>query len=320
MLTIGLFVLSLLASGQAAAGELQQFPGTRSAYVQGTLNLAAGERATLRRNEDGSYTLEKVERIGVEDVIPPRSGSPAEAQLNGAPAGALRFGLHARRDVGSLLKVENGAGDGLKYAGFIVRVSGGRPGGPTPTSVCTVPAGLVSFEHWPEPVTQIVIGSLERSDDRLPTCPPHAGSQQTADAAAGTEQPAGGEALAGLAAEGERLGRLSTLFALCAPYYAVDTEVGGRAADDFERRSAEAGWTRQQRQAAYDSGRARERAEVGLIMDTSGLAPGEARRLYAQMLSRLKTRCHQLAQELPGSVSDLDGGDRKLDTELRRVR
>lgn len=177
MLSAVSLALALLVSGQASQAELQQFPGTRSGFVQGTLNLAAGERATLRRNDDGSYTLEKVERIGVEDVLPPRSGTPDTPSPNGAPAGALRFGLQARRDVGTLLKVENGAGEGLKYQGYVVRFVGGQPREPAPTSVCTVPAGLVSYEHWPEPIIQVVIGGLERSDDRMPTCPPHVEGQ-----------------------------------------------------------------------------------------------------------------------------------------------
>jgi hypothetical protein len=52
----------------------QQFSGRRSAFVQGTLNIAAGELATLRRNADGSYDLIKVDRIHVRDVLPPGRG------------------------------------------------------------------------------------------------------------------------------------------------------------------------------------------------------------------------------------------------------
>ena len=70
-----------------------------------------------------------------------------------------------------------------------------------------------------------------------------------------------------LAAEGERLGRYSTLFALCEPYYTVDMAVGHRLADDFERRSTQAGWTARQRRSAYDRGRDLERAGIGLRMD-----------------------------------------------------
>lgn len=149
----------------------QQFEGRRSSYVQGTLNVAAGERATLRRNDDGTYDLARVDRIEFRDVLPPAEGS--RDHPNGASPGTVRFGLHARQDVGSLLKVENGQEEGLKYSGFVVRYVGGQRRGPAATSVCTVPPGMATFERWPEPVIQIVIGGLARSDDAVPTCPPH---------------------------------------------------------------------------------------------------------------------------------------------------
>lgn len=149
----------------------QQFEGRRSSYVQGTLNVAIGERATLRRNADGTYDLIAVDRIQLADVLPPTDGS--REHPNGATPGTLRFGLHARQDVGSLLKVENGQDQGLKYAGYVIRYVGGQARGPDVTSVCTVPAGMATFERWPEPVLQVVIGALSPSDDALPSCPPH---------------------------------------------------------------------------------------------------------------------------------------------------
>lgn len=148
----------------------QQFAGFRSSFVQGTLNVATGERATLRRNADNSFDLVRVDRIEVRDVLPPAQGS--RTHPNSAGPGTLRFSLHARKDVGSLLKVENGLDEGLKYSGFVVRYVGGSPRGPEETSVCTVPSGMATFEQWPEPVIQVVVGSLSRSDDAVPTCPP----------------------------------------------------------------------------------------------------------------------------------------------------
>lgn len=149
----------------------QTFEGRQSAYVQGTLNVASGERATLRRNADGTYDLVRVDRIRVEDVLPPREGS--RGNPNRAAPGTIRFSLHARQDVGSILKVENGQEEGVKYHAFIVRYVRGQPQGPSATSVCSVPAGMLTFEHWPEPVVQVVVGGLEPSNDATPTCPSH---------------------------------------------------------------------------------------------------------------------------------------------------
>ena len=149
----------------------QRIEGRASGFVQGTLNLGFGERATLRRRPDGAYDLIAVDRIGITDVLPPQEGSTAS--INGAAPDTIRFGLMGQGGVGTLLKVENGQDAGLKYSGHILRYVGGQIREPVETSVCTVPPGLVSFERWPEPVFQIVIGALQRSDDTVPTCPPH---------------------------------------------------------------------------------------------------------------------------------------------------
>lgn len=149
----------------------QRFPDRQSGFVQGTLNIAIGERATLRQNADGSYDLVRVDRIQVRDVLPPAEGT--RSNPNGAAPGTIRFALSARQDVGSVLKVENGQNTGLKYSGFVVRYVGGQAQSPAETSVCTVPAGMVNYERWPEPVIQVVVGGLQPSDDTVPTCPPH---------------------------------------------------------------------------------------------------------------------------------------------------
>ena len=88
-----------------------------------------------------------------------------------------------------------------------------------------------------------------------------------------------------LAGEGERLGRLSTLFAVCEPYYAVNIDAGHRLAEDFRQRSADAGWTAGQRSAAYDRGRDLERAEIGIVMASSGVTLTEVARARASITS-----------------------------------
>ena len=123
-----------------------------------------------------------------------------------------------------------------------------------------------------------------------------------------------------LAGEGERLGRLSTLFAVCEPYYTVNIDAGHRLAEDFRQRSADAGWTAGQRSAAFDRGRDLERAELGIVMESSGVTPQEARRHLRRMFPRLKRRCQDLARDVPGAVSDVEAGDRRLDAAARRLR
>ena len=123
-----------------------------------------------------------------------------------------------------------------------------------------------------------------------------------------------------LAGEGERLGRFSTLFAVCEPYYTVNIGAGHGLADDFQRRSTAAGWSAEQRSRAYDHGRGLERAEIGIVMDLTGMTPQEARRRLRHMFPRLKRRCQDLARDVPGAISDVEAGDRRLDAAARRYR
>src|SRR5690606_8359271 len=94
------------------------------------------------------------------------------------------------------------------------------------------------------------------------------------------------------------------------PYYTVNIGAGHGLADDFQRRSTAAGWTAEQRSRAYDHGRGLERAEIGIVMDLTGMTPQEARRRLRHMFPRLKRRCQDLARDVPGAVSDVEAGDR----------
>ena len=146
----------------------------RSAYVQGTLNVAAGERVTLRRLDNGEFELTKAEIVGTEAALPPAGATPSDAgRLNSAAPGTVVFTLGMRRDVGSFLKIENGLETGFAYVGYIVRYVGGQAHGPSRTSVCTVPSGLASFEHWNEPVIQAILGTLSTNEDKVPVCESH---------------------------------------------------------------------------------------------------------------------------------------------------
>lgn len=165
---------AVLLAATAGPGLAQESPPTRSAYVQGSLNLAAGERVVLRRADDGTYTMAGTERVEMSAVLPPAGTKPEDVRglLTTAP-GTLSFALQLRRDVGSLLRVENATGKGLRYVAYIRRVSGGQTTEPLRTSVCTVPPGLVVFEHWQEPVIQVVAASFEDVEGEAPVCESH---------------------------------------------------------------------------------------------------------------------------------------------------
>lgn len=171
--SIAVIAATLLAFWAAPAAAQDARP-TQSAFVQGSLNLAAGERVTLRRLDDGSFELVKTERIEFSEVAPPANATPADAGgLVSARPGTITFALHLRRDVGSLLRIENATSDGLKYMGFIRRVSGGQVSAPARTSTCTVPPGKAVFEHWQEPVIQVVAADFSDIAGDMPVCESH---------------------------------------------------------------------------------------------------------------------------------------------------
>lgn len=159
---------SALDQALAYPAQPQRFQERNSAYVQGTLNLVFSERAVLRLRDDGNYDLIRVDKIGVDAVEPP----PADHQgpLNKAEEGTITLALHGNARLGILVKIENATGRGLKYVGYIVPVAQGRVQPIERTTVCTVPAGIVAFEHWTTPILQFVAGGLEQTDDELPRC------------------------------------------------------------------------------------------------------------------------------------------------------
>ncbi len=147
---------------------------TRSAYVQGTLNLAAGERAVMKQQPDGSFALEGVQFVGTDAALPPVQGTTTRLEdIFTASPGTIALSLGARRGEASYLKVENGLDRMLDYTGFIVRFRDGRAQAPTRTSICTVMAGKLGFERWPEPVIQVVLADFKTVDGTTPDCESH---------------------------------------------------------------------------------------------------------------------------------------------------
>lgn len=166
---------SALAQTSPAADTQATTPRpTHSAYVHGSLNLAAGERVVLKQEADGSFTFVGAQFVGLDAALPPQPGQRADlATLNRAEPGTIAISLGARRDAGSFLKIENGLDKNLKYIGFVVRFVGGQARGPARTSVCTVMAGKLGFEHWNEPVIQMVMANLSTVEGEAAICESH---------------------------------------------------------------------------------------------------------------------------------------------------
>ncbi len=179
---IRLLMMSL-AVGAIAVPAASQSPRTppeqgsrraQSAYVQGSLNLAIGERVVLRPSADGAFELVEARFLGIDAALPPAAGSQTRFEdVFKAEPGTIALSLGARQDVGSFLKIENGLDRAFAYTGFIARYQGGRRREPARTSVCTVPAGKLGYEHWNEPVIQAVLANFSTRDDAAPVCESH---------------------------------------------------------------------------------------------------------------------------------------------------
>lgn len=143
----------------------------RSRYVEGTLNLAVGERVVLRPRADGGFEMVEARFVGLEAALPPTPGTrPDIAALFPAEPGTVAVSLGMQQGVGSFLKIENRLDGSFSYMGLIVGWRDGRPTEPDRTTVCTVSKDKLGFEHWAGPIIQMVMGNLQVLPDALPVC------------------------------------------------------------------------------------------------------------------------------------------------------
>ena len=174
---IALHLAALLTLADPASPTLAPLPAVqterpaRSVYVQGTLNIVAGERVVLRPTPDGEFELVEARFVGLDAALPPASGTrPDMAVLFPTAPGTVAVSLGLQQGVGSFLKIENRLDGAFSYMGLIVAVRGGRATEPDRTTVCTVSKDKLGFEHWEAPIIQVVMANLEVLPDALPVC------------------------------------------------------------------------------------------------------------------------------------------------------
>ena len=117
--------------------------------------------------------------------------------------------------------------------------------------------------------------------------------------------------------EGGQIGRASVAMGLCSRIgYTVSSDMGERWAEDFGQRATASGWSEDVTRAAIHMGVSTEVAEMDFRSPEPGLSAQQLRDFAANMVNRMKARCHRLASEHAGLISDLDQGDRNADAEL----
>jgi len=121
-------------------------------------------------------------------------------------------------------------------------------------------------------------------------------------------------------AEGESLGRMTTVMAMCASLgYGDNPAMARRLNTDLERRALEAGHSLDVVMAAFRTGMNREKTAFRMDRDEAVMSSDELRLYATETIAGLKRRCREMADERPGLITDLDSGDQAADAQLATI-
>ncbi len=120
----------------------------------------------------------------------------------------------------------------------------------------------------------------------------------------------------GLLAEGERIGRAASAMGLCEETgYTVHEDAREVWSNDYFARGAASGLSAETLRAAVDAGREKEDAEFNFTIPGGGDGSAVVA-LIKTYVQRVKVRCHDVAEQRAGLITDLQDGDRNADAQL----
>jgi hypothetical protein len=120
-----------------------------------------------------------------------------------------------------------------------------------------------------------------------------------------------------LIAEGEAVGRSSVAMGLCGRLgYTVYQSTGEGWAADFGERAIASGWSEDVALAAIRMGAQAETAELNFDAPEHRGDDAAFRAEVGALFGQMKARCHRLAAEHAGLISNLERGDRNADAEM----
>ena len=123
-----------------------------------------------------------------------------------------------------------------------------------------------------------------------------------------------------LVAEGEGLGRVITVMAVCASVgYGDNPDMARGLNSDFERRALSAGYDRALLMDAFRAGMAGEKRAFAADEAASETSPEAQRRRAVNIVARIKQRCREVAAEHPGLITDLERGEAAADARLHAL-
>ena len=168
----GFMAIALLA-GQVLA-TAPSVAGSHLMAENKAVALIPGERVVLKIADDGTLTLLSANRLAPGAVVSPVPGPdgkiPPSAVINTAAPGRLVASFVVSRETGSLIKFESGVLRHLRYRAGIVTVAADQSLKTAPTSVCSILANKISFEHWEQPVFRVVFGGFADQPGETPVC------------------------------------------------------------------------------------------------------------------------------------------------------
>ncbi|WP_312162412.1 hypothetical protein [Phenylobacterium sp.] len=119
------------------------------------VQVLTGQRAVIHLDDAGQPALDGVEAGRVGMATP-----DGKETYKGAGVGKLAFALDASvENRQSILKVWNGLTRPLAYEAEITALRGGKLMKRMST-ICTVPAGAVGYEVWPDPVISVTLSKF----------------------------------------------------------------------------------------------------------------------------------------------------------------
>jgi hypothetical protein len=154
-----------LAQTPPAAPQIRQ-PMSMLSPDHNAIQIAQGERVTVRRGADGKFEIKSDEVIQVSGKGGFTTDPAGAEQTPPTPAsGEIIFSFAGSTATGMLLKVESGVDFPFRYHALMaVRDKSGKVD-TKETSVCAIHPKIFTLEHWPHPIVAIVLSGFEKTTD-----------------------------------------------------------------------------------------------------------------------------------------------------------
>lgn len=138
----------------------------RTKVEGGSVQVMLGQRAVFHLDGEGAPVLSEVEAGRIDLATPDGEGETYKGPGAGKLAVALDASPEKRQ---SIMKVWNGLSRPVAYEAEVAAVRGGQLM-KRMVSICTVPAGGVTHEVWPDPIVSVTLSKFAETPADKFTC------------------------------------------------------------------------------------------------------------------------------------------------------